>query len=105
MTRLSDDPQIVWDATIAFNRWYSNTDGPEAETLILAAIQPHVDRLIAEAVAKALADERAKNQTCPFDIVDCNIAPDEPCPICGDLGGINDEESGNCIAIRARASP
>ena len=38
MTRLSDDPQIVWDATIAFNRWYSNTDGPEAETLILAAI-------------------------------------------------------------------
>ena len=63
------------------------------------------DALIAEAVAKALADERAKNQTCPFDIVDCNIAPDEPCPICGDLGGINDEESGNCIAIRARATP
>ena len=53
MTRLSDDPQVVRDLTDVFEAWYGSDGYPIGSTL--AAIQPHVERLIAEAVAKERA--------------------------------------------------
>jgi hypothetical protein len=49
---------------------------------------------------------RAKKMqpSCPFDAGAIGPFPkrDEPCPVCGDLGGFDSEESGRCVAGPAR---
>ena len=53
MTRLSDDPQIVRDVAEKVQPWVPKTKRSYVTFAAIHGLQPHVDRLIAEAVAKA----------------------------------------------------
>jgi hypothetical protein len=35
---------------------------------------------------------------CPFD-GKTDLKPTDPCPVCGDLGTMDSEESGRCVSI------
>lgn len=40
------------------------------------------------------------NSMCPFDKPTTTLLPTDPCPICGDLGTFDAEESGKCISLK-----
>lgn len=58
----------------------------------IAAVAP----LLAANVQKHLQPE-----WCPFDREDCDIDPETPCPVCGDLGTFDDDTPSKCISRSA----
>lgn len=53
MIRLSDDPHVVRDVAEKVQPWVPKTKRSYVTFAAIHGLQPHVDRLIAEAVAKA----------------------------------------------------
>ena len=51
MTRLSDDPQIVRDVAEKVQPWVPKTKRSYVTFAAIHGLQPHVDRLIAEAIS------------------------------------------------------
>lgn len=76
-------------------------DVPDEVVLALdAEMQKHAIYMDRVTIAKLLASE------CPFDRVENNLEPEDPCPVCGDLGTfVDDAPPSRCVsrpaAIRA----
>ena len=53
---------------------------------------------------RAAAEARAvRQQPCPFDSPDNGgLLPEDPCPVCGDLGTFDTEEPSHCITAKYR---
>lgn len=54
--------------------------------------------------ALAAAEARAaRQQPCPFDSPDNGgLLPEDPCPVCGDLGTFDTEEPSHCVTAKYR---
>jgi hypothetical protein len=56
-------------------------------------------------VGRVFEHYHEKPKKCPFDGFDHGLMPEEPCPVCGDLGTVNTESTGNCVTAKDKEAP
>lgn len=105
---MSDAPERIWANPITTDRgaliegeWYDACGGEYMVPVEYVRADIHAD-LTAERdkLRDALTVIRnGKFPACPFDGPNCTVAPDEPCPVCGDENTLIGDS--NCTAIGA----
>lgn len=95
-THIATAAALLADPYAALNQ-HLHGDGDDTWRTRALAAEAEVERL--GRVMQEIAS--ANYPACPFDRSDCQVAPDEPCPVCGDKNTL--DQVSQCASLGASA--